>query len=33
MSEAVSDLKSNIATLNAEVKNLKEDTEGNPLSG
>ena len=33
MSEAVSDLKSDIATLNAEVKNLKEDTEGNPLSG
>jgi chromosome segregation ATPase len=33
MSEAVSDIKSDIATLNAEVKNLKEDTEGNPLSG
>ena len=33
VSEAVSDIKSDIATLNAEVKNLKEDTEGNPLSG
>lgn len=33
VSEAISDIKSDIATLNAEVKNLKEDTEGNPLSG
>ena len=29
----IESVKSDIATLNAEVKNLKEDTEGNPLSG
>jgi len=29
----IEDVKADIATLKAEVKNLKEDTEGNPLSG
>ena len=31
--EKIEDIKTNIATLKADVKNLKEDTEGNPLSG
>ncbi len=31
--EKIESIKTNIATLKADVKNLKEDTEGNPLSG
>ena len=33
LSDSLSDIKADIATLNADVRNLKENTEGNPLSG